>query len=199
MPGRRRARTSGRARPCRHRPRSACRAPARRVPSPSLQPSLTSEAREHVEKLVDLLLALALGAGAQRVSDARLDVPAEQELLDLIERSLDGRDLEQDVDAIRLAVDHPLETLHLSLDPAQPPKGFGLRLLVDHRSTPRRHIPPGGSIDPGCAAVNSAGCGPDASWLEAIDQASNREGCSAPVARRRPVAAALALFFSGFA
>src|SRR5262245_8404407 len=141
MPGRRRARTSGRARPCRHRPRSACRAPARRVPSPSLQPSLTSEAREHVEQLVDLLLALALGAGAQRVGDARLDVPAEQELLDLIERSLDGGDLEQDVDAIRVAVDHPLETLHLPLDPAQPTERLGLRRLVDHRVLPGAYTP----------------------------------------------------------
>src|SRR4030095_12250187 len=104
----------------------ACRAPGRPA-----SPSLAPEPREHVEQLVDLLLALALRARANGPGPARLDVPPQQELLALLERALYRRDLEQDVDAVRLAVDHALETLHLPLDPSQPPEGLGLRLLVD--------------------------------------------------------------------
>src|SRR2546426_5799243 len=48
-----------------------------------------------------------------------------------LERALDGGDLHQDVDAVRLVVDHPLEPLHLPLDPAEPSQDLGLRLLVD--------------------------------------------------------------------
>src|SRR5262245_30893302 len=113
-------------------PRSACREPGRPRSS-----SLAPEPREHVEQFVDLLLALALRARANRVGHARLDVPAQQELLDLLERALHCRDLEQDVDAVRLAVDHPLETLYLPLDPSEPPQGLGLRLLVDHTLYPQ--------------------------------------------------------------
>src|SRR3989441_11508442 len=106
--------------------------PAARASSSSLAP----EPREHVQQLVDLLLALRLRARANRVDDARLDVPAQQKLLDLVERALHRRDLEQDVDAVRLAVDHPLEPLHLPLDPTQPSERLGLRLLVEHPDTP---------------------------------------------------------------
>src|SRR5206468_4104599 len=87
------------ARPCPHTPRSASRAragssgegscplstpPAARASSSSLAP----EPREHVQQLVDLLLALRLPARANGVDDARLDVPAQQKLLDLVERAL---------------------------------------------------------------------------------------------------------------
>src|SRR5436309_14616745 len=136
MPARRRGRRSARARHGRRTRRSASRGPARRCRSWGAPPSLPPEPREHVEQLVDLLLTLALRARAQRVGHARLDVPAQQELLDLLEGALHGRDLEQDVDAVRLAVDHPLETLHLPLDPAQAAEDLGLRLLVDHPYTP---------------------------------------------------------------
>src|SRR6267142_5846431 len=153
MPDRRRAPTSKRARPCRRTPRSASRERARRYRSPAPPPSLPPEPSEHVEQLVDLLLALALRPRPQRVGHARFDVSAEQELLDLLERALHGRDLEQDVDAVRLAVDHPLETLHLPFDPAQAPEDLRLRLLVDH-PVPPGAIPPGGSIDPAPRAVN---------------------------------------------
>src|SRR5262249_4297552 len=99
--------------------------------------SLAPEAWQHAEQLVDLLLALTLRARTNGVGHARLDVPAQQELLDLLERALYRRDLEQDVDAVCLAVDHPLETLHLPLDPSEPTEGLGLRLLVDHLVYPQ--------------------------------------------------------------
>src|SRR5262249_21073032 len=63
--------------------------------------------------------------------------------------------------------------------------------------------PPGGIYPLGVVstrvtvAVNSAGDRPDAERLEVIAQASDSEGCSAPVARRRVVG--FATFFSGFA
>src|SRR5256885_15440199 len=133
MRRRRRRPRSAHARPCRYTPRSACPAPARRSVSP---PSLAPEAREHLDQLVDLLLALALRARAKRVGHAGLDMPTQQELLDLLERALHRGDLEQDVDAVGLGVDHPLEPLHLPLDSPQPSQRLGLRLLVDHAYTP---------------------------------------------------------------
>ena len=39
---------------------------------------------------------------------------------DLLERGLDGGDLGEDVDAVGVLVDHPLQTADLALDPAQP-------------------------------------------------------------------------------
>src|SRR5256886_14360954 len=139
------ARRRARARPCRRTRRSASRGRAR-----SSAPSLPSEAGEDVEQLVALLLPLASRARAHRVGHARLDVAPEQELLDLLEGPLHCGDLHQDVDAVRLVVDHPLEPLHLSLDPAHPPEDLGLRLLVDHAL-----IPPWGSIPPGARRVKS--------------------------------------------
>src|SRR2546425_6464223 len=136
------------ARPSRRTPHSASRGrvglsgeggdallatpPAARASSSPLAP----ERGEHVEELVDLLLAFAFGPRTNRVGDARLDVPAQQELLDLLERALHRRDLEQDVDAVRLTVDHPLEALHLPLDPPEASERLRLCLVVDHAYTP---------------------------------------------------------------
>jgi hypothetical protein len=38
---------------------------------------------------------------------------------DLLERRLDGGDLREDVHAVGVLVDHPLETADLALDPAE--------------------------------------------------------------------------------
>ncbi len=38
---------------------------------------------------------------------------------DLLERGLDGGDLRQDVDAVAILLDHPLDAAHLALDPVQ--------------------------------------------------------------------------------
>ena len=37
-----------------------------------------------------------------------------------VERALHGGDLQEDVDAVLIAFDHPLESLHLPFDAAQP-------------------------------------------------------------------------------
>ena len=47
------------------------------------------------------------------------DVILEQLRADLLERRLDGRDLGQDVDAVAVFLDHPLDPAHLALDPVQ--------------------------------------------------------------------------------
>jgi hypothetical protein len=46
-------------------------------------------------------------------------VPVEHVDRDLLERCLDGGDLREDVDAVRILVDHSLQTADLALDPAQ--------------------------------------------------------------------------------
>jgi hypothetical protein len=46
-------------------------------------------------------------------------VPVQDVDGDLLERGLDGRDLGEDVDAVGVLVDHPLQAADLALDPAQ--------------------------------------------------------------------------------
>src|SRR5207302_9874599 len=86
-------------------------------------------------------------ARAHGVGDARLDVPAEQELLALLERALHRGDLQQDVHAVGVVLEHALPPLHLALDPPQPAPRLALGLLVEHP------IPPVGTIPPGPTAV----------------------------------------------
>src|SRR5262249_33965025 len=114
----------------------------------STPPSFSSEASEDIEQLVDLPLSVVLRAGSDGVGDARLDVASEKELLDLLQRALHGGDLKQDVDAVRVGVDHALESLDLSFDPSEPPDGLRLRRRVDHR------YPQGVSVHPRRAPVN---------------------------------------------
>src|ERR671923_27258 len=71
--------------------------------------SAAAQAREHVEQLVDLLLAVAAAPRAHGVGDAGLDVAAKQQFLALLERALHGRDLQQDVDAVRVVLEHALQ------------------------------------------------------------------------------------------
>ena len=47
------------------------------------------------------------------------DVILEQLRADLLERGLDRGDLGQDVDAVAILVDHPLDAAHLPFDPVQ--------------------------------------------------------------------------------
>src|SRR5207302_485066 len=136
-----------------------------RGPHGALAP-LPGESREHIEQLVDLLLPLAARARAQHVGDARLDVTAQEEPSHLLERALRRRDLQEDVDAVRVGADHPLEPLYLSLDPAQPPEHLPLRLDVDHarrRRSTREGLPPprrgargaAGTFRPFCRPIRS--------------------------------------------
>ena len=71
-------------------------------------------------------------------------MPAEQELLALLERALHGGDLEQDVHAVGVVLEHPLQPLHLSLDAPQPAARLGFGLLVEHALYPLGADTPGG-------------------------------------------------------
>ena len=61
-----------------------------------------------------------LVSGRERVRDAVLDVLVEQLERDALERVRHGGDLREDVDAVALVLDHPLDPADLALDAVQP-------------------------------------------------------------------------------
>src|SRR5262249_21925049 len=77
------------------------------------------EARDRGRRLGDLVLGCR-AALADRVGDARVQVTVEELERNGLERLRRGGDLREDVDAVRVVVDHPLYAPHLALDPAQP-------------------------------------------------------------------------------
>ena len=81
--------------------------------------------------------AAALVTRGDRVAHAVGDVILEQLRADLLERGLDGRDLGQDVDAVAILVDHPLDAAHLPFDPVQAldDQVLVLRVAVHHESS----------------------------------------------------------------
>src|SRR4030095_5101255 len=74
---------------------------------------------QHVQQLVDLLELLLALAAADGVVDAMLDMVLEHLVLHLLEGGPYGLQLGQDVDAVALLIDHPLNAAHLALDAAQ--------------------------------------------------------------------------------
>ena len=68
---------------------------------------------------VELGLGLGLVGARDRVGDAVAHVAVEDVDRHLLERRLDGGDLGEDVDAVGVLVDHPLEAPDLALDPAE--------------------------------------------------------------------------------
>src|SRR5882724_236568 len=80
--------------------------------APARQPS------ERAHQLTELLLpCLRLG-----VHQAGADVILDQADGHLVQRRLDGRDLLQDVDAVAVLLDHPLDAADLPLDPGKAPE-----------------------------------------------------------------------------
>src|SRR3954453_667054 len=65
------------------------------------------------------LLRLLVALGCRRLGDAVAHVPVEQPEGDLVERRLGCCDLRQDVDAVAVVLDHPLDAAHLALGPTQ--------------------------------------------------------------------------------
>src|SRR5215470_14482151 len=78
-----------------------------------------NEPRDCRRSLTDLLGG-SLVPGSDRVRDAMTEVIFQQADRDGLQRLRDGRDLGQDVDAIGIVVDHPLQPAYLSLDAPQP-------------------------------------------------------------------------------
>lgn len=76
----------------------------------------THQAPDSRHQLVRSLAALILTG----THDAMVGVIVQQPERDLVERRLHGRDLSQDIDAVALVLDHPLDPANLPPDPAQP-------------------------------------------------------------------------------
>src|SRR5215218_6726372 len=76
------------------------------------------EAGDGLGGLADLLVGLA-AAGLGRLDDAVAQVFLEQAQRDRLQGLRHGRDLGEDVDAVLLVLDHPLQAAGLALDPAQ--------------------------------------------------------------------------------
>ena len=82
---------------------------------------------------------------------AQIEVLAQQELLHLLHRALHRGQLEEDLHAGLVLLDHPLDTLHLAFDPAQPAQRLRRHLALHHRVPALR--PPGGAR--ACAAPST--------------------------------------------
>ena len=84
----------------------------------SRAPSVTTTV-EHFQNFLDLVLAVLLRSGVERMGDTMLQMVAERLLLDLVESGPDGTELVQYVDAIALLLDHPGDTAYLAFDTAE--------------------------------------------------------------------------------
>src|SRR6476646_2419590 len=96
----------------------------------------------------------------EAVRDAMSEVVLQQRHGDLVQRTGDRGDLREDVDAVGVLLNHPLDPADLTLDPAKPNEQPILVVVIpNHRRPPRI----GGSIPPwgiGCSSL----CGPTKSW-----------------------------------
>ncbi len=98
------------------RPRTAERTPAA---ARLLELADLREAPDGDHQLVQLGVGRALVGAGDRVGHAVAHVAVEDVDRHLLERRLDGGDLGEDVDAVGVLVDHPLEAPDLALDPAE--------------------------------------------------------------------------------
>src|SRR6266550_6776310 len=86
-----------------------------------------------------------VGSSGQALRDTMSEVVLQQRNGDLVQPAGDRGDLREDVDAVRVFLDHPLDPSDLTLDPAEPGEQPILVLVIaDHRhllrfpSIPRR-------------------------------------------------------------
>src|SRR6185436_5371286 len=86
---------------------------------PDARSARPREALDGSEQVLALARGLRGVARGDRVRDAVPYVVLEQLHRDALERGRDGGDLRQDVDAVPLLLDHPLDAPHLALDPVQ--------------------------------------------------------------------------------
>src|SRR5436190_3764510 len=132
-------------------------APAGAPRAPSARGEASSGARETLDgcqELADLLVRL-VAAASHRIADAVVRMVGEEPERYPVQRLVDGGDLGQKIDAVRLILDHPSQPAHLSLDPREPAKH---RWLVVHvagcggplghdRSIYREGVCPLGALD----------------------------------------------------
>src|SRR5919106_426113 len=90
-----------------------------------------------VEQLLALLLRCSGVARRERACDAVVYVVVEDDEGEAVERGRDRRDLGEDVDAVAILLDHPLDPAYLSLDAVETPDE---RVLVRRVSVRRRLV-----------------------------------------------------------
>src|SRR5690606_16449276 len=84
---------------------------------------LPDKTHQHVHQLVDGRVAFGV---LDRPRDAAPGVVFEKHQSHLVEGRLHRGDLDQDVDAVLVLLDHPADAAHLAFDPLQPPQQLGL-------------------------------------------------------------------------
>src|SRR5439155_6776934 len=91
------------------------------------------EAMNRIQQLRSLRRRIRFVAWRQRAGDAVADVLVEHPERERLERRVHGGDLRQDLDAVAVVLDHPLDTAHLALDAVQAldQRVLVLRVAVD--------------------------------------------------------------------
>ena len=86
-----------------------------------------------LEQLLGLRRGVRRVAGLERAGDAVADVLVEDLERERLERRVDGGDLGEDVDAVAVVLDHPLDAAHLAFDAVQAldERVLVLRVAVD--------------------------------------------------------------------
>src|SRR5438445_2168608 len=105
---------------------------------------------KHIEEFPDGVLTLALIRRSDGRAGTRLEMVFQQQRIDLLQRTLDGHGLFDDIDAVGPILDHPGHAPHVSLDAAQADGGLGpnvrgamLEVDLGHRHTaPPPTLPP---------------------------------------------------------
>src|SRR5438552_51522 len=80
---------------------------------------------KHIEEFPDSVLTLALIRRSDGRAGTRLEMVFQQQRIDLLQRTLDGHGLFDDIDAVCPILDHPCHAPHVSLDTAQADGGLG--------------------------------------------------------------------------
>src|SRR5438309_1836103 len=77
------------------------------------------EAMHGLEQLLALLVRFGLVPGSQGSCHAVLDVVVQYAEGEAVERGRNGAQLREDVDAVAVFLEHPLDAAHLAFDPVQ--------------------------------------------------------------------------------
>lgn len=103
--------------------------------------SKMSVARKHVQELFDLLSPLTVTAAGESLGNAGVHVRPEHDSADLSKCPLGRSSLQQNVDAVIVIFDHPVNRGHLTLDSLESGKRLLLLRWVEHDVY---YIPPSG-------------------------------------------------------
>ena len=74
---------------------------------------------DEIHDLTDLFAGVSFGLAVHSVFDTVLKVPFEDAFFDRPQGAFDRGDLVEDINAVLLVLDHPLDSPYLALDPPQ--------------------------------------------------------------------------------